>query len=56
MEKSLNIIGQNKTINELITLTHKELEVMSFSTKKILGLRDKFLHPLNNSNQIKPII
>ena len=56
MEKSLNIIGKNKTIDEIITLTHKELEVMSFSTKKILGLRDKFLHPLNNSNQIKPII
>jgi hypothetical protein len=55
MEKSLNIIGQNKTINELITLTHKELEGMSFSTKKILGLRDKFLNNSSN-NQIKQTI
>ena len=54
MEKSLNIINKNKTIEELITLTHKELEGMSFSNKKILGLRDKFLNPLNN--QIKPTI
>ena len=56
MEKSLNIMGENKTIDEIITLTHKELEEMSFSTKKILGLRDKFLNPFNNTNQIQPTI
>ena len=54
MKKALNIIGKNNTIDEIITLTHKELEGMSFSTKKILGLRDKFLN--NSLNQIKPNI
>ena len=56
MEKSLNIMGENKTIDEIITLTHKELEEMSFSAKKILGLRNKFLNPFNNTNQIQPTI
>ena len=54
MEKSLKVIGEDNTIDEIITLTHKELEGMSFSPKKILGLRDKYLNTLSsNLNQNK---
>jgi hypothetical protein len=54
IKKSLNIINENKSVDEIITLLHKELEGMSFSTKKILGLREKFLNTnLNASNQHK---
>ena len=54
IKKSLNIINENKSVDEMINLLHKELEGMSFSTKKILGLRDKFLNiKLNSSNQLQ---
>lgn len=36
IKKSLNIINENKSVDEMINLLHKELEEMSFSTKKIL--------------------